>query len=108
MVLFRPLEDVLWGAAGHHFPPVLFNTYMKQLEAVTEGSGASSHHYADDTQLCFSIISESGAAVQALDWCLDAVLGLLRENKLSLNSGKTEALRMSGLMLEKFIHLLSG
>ena len=33
-------------------------------------------------------------AVHQLDWCLDTVVGWMRVNKLKLNSGNTEALRM--------------
>lgn len=33
---------------------------------------------------------------KALDWCLDAVVGWMRANKLNVNPGKTKALWVSG------------
>lgn len=53
--------------------PVLFNIDSKLLEAVIRRFGVQCHLYADDTHLCFSIISESGEAVTVLNQCLHAV-----------------------------------
>lgn len=52
--------------------------------------GVRCHQYADGSQLSFSVTS--GVVMNAMDQCLDAVLGLIRTNKLSLNPGKVEAL----------------
>lgn len=58
--------------------PMLFNINMNILGVVIGRSGIRCHQYADITKIYFSVISESGKAMQALYQCLDTVVGYMR------------------------------
>lgn len=58
---------------------------MKQLGVAIGSSGTKCHLYVNDIQFYFSVTSESGEAVKALDWCLNVEVDCLRANEPHMN-----------------------
>ena len=54
----------------------------------------SCHQYADDTQLYISFFPTTVDAVSSLECCLGAVQQWMQVNRLRLNPGKAEVLRV--------------
>ena len=59
------------------------------------------HQYADDTQLCISILGEVSDAVTTLSRCLEAVGAWMGNNRIRLNPGKMEWLWVNGCSISR-------
>lgn len=80
----------------HRVPSCPQYCLTKPLGAVIRRFRVRYHQRSDVTQLYFSLTPESGEAMQAMDQCVDSVVGRMKANKLSLKPGKTEVLWVRG------------
>jgi exonuclease III len=78
---------------GSVLGPMLFTLYTQPLSQIFSKHSVNHHMYADDTQLQKSSPpSEIALAIVGIESCVNDVSNWMAENKLQLNSGKTEAI----------------
>ena len=78
---------------GSVLGPLLFTMYTTPLSYVMNDNSVSHHLYADDTQMyCSFSAQNSQSSTEHLSVTLDKVHQWFSENRLSLNSSKTEFL----------------
>ena len=79
--------------------PLLYSLYTSPLGDITRSHGLSYHFYADDTHLYLSFETSSpedlSTCTSALADCVKDIDLWMLNNKLKLNSGKTEIIVFS-------------
>ena len=79
--------------------PLLYSLYTSPLGDIARFHGLSYHFYADDTQLYLSFEKSSpedlSTCTSALEDCVKDIDLWMLNNKLKLNSGKTEIIVFS-------------
>ena len=89
----RPVPVRYGVPQGSVLGPVLFTLYTQPLALVIERHNLKYHFYADDTQLYNSAKPEDfDELLASISICLFDINNWMTENKLKLNSVKTEAL----------------
>jgi hypothetical protein len=81
---------------GSVLGPVLFSAYVTPLTDITQGSGTSTHQYADDDQQYITFkprdMSSVTASVESIENCIVKISDWMASNKLKLSNSKTELL----------------
>ncbi len=82
---------------GSVLGPILFTLYTLPLGDIVKGFNLGYHIYADDTQLylAFDPLSDGSIPITVMECCISKIQAWMLQNRLKLNSGKTEMVVIS-------------
>ena len=92
-------QDACWG-------PLLFTIYSSKLFKVIKDHLPVAHAYADDTQVYLSLKPDtSSSQSEAMEVCIKAIRAWITTDKLKLNDGKTEFLKIGTRQQLSKVHI---